>query len=95
MPLLLYRGASSLNHELRAVTGHSDARVQPRYFDFLGCCGYRAVIRAAYMLMFSRNNNNALFSLLGHPGTGGHIACQAGISRDRETSADHDGAINR
>src|SRR5699024_8228252 len=48
---------------------------------------------AAYMLMFSRNNSNVLFSILGAilaPLAAGLV--QAGISRDRETSADHDGA---
>src|SRR5699024_11492870 len=48
---------------------------------------------AAYMLMFRRNNNNVLFSLLGAilaPVAASLV--QAGISRDRATSADHDGA---
>lgn len=81
--------------ELRAVTGHELMHVYNR--DILTSSVSAAigtVIQgAAYMLMFSRNNNNVLFSLLGAilaPVAASLV--QAGISRDRETSADHDGA---
>ncbi|WP_022871486.1 M48 family metalloprotease [Yaniella halotolerans] len=81
--------------ELRAVTGHELMHVYNR--DILTssiAAAIGTVIQgAAYMLMFSRNNNNVLFSLLGAilaPLAAGLV--QAGISRDRETSADHDGA---
>ncbi len=81
--------------ELRAVTGHELMHVYNR--DILTssvAAAIGTVIQgAAYMLMFSRNNNNVLFSLLGAilaPVAASLV--QAGISRDRETSADHDGA---
>ncbi|HIY85881.1 MAG TPA: M48 family metalloprotease [Candidatus Yaniella excrementavium] len=81
--------------ELRAVTGHELMHVYNR--DILTssvAAAIGTVIQgAAYMLMFSRNNNNVLFSILGAilaPLAAGLV--QAGISRDRETSADHDGA---
>jgi len=81
--------------ELRAVTGHELMHVYNR--DILTssvAAAIGTVIQgAAYMLMFSRNNNNALFSLLGAilaPVAASLV--QAGISRDRETSADHDGS---
>src|SRR5699024_9986860 len=81
--------------ELRAVTGHKLMHVYNR--DILTssvAAAIGTVIQgAAYMLMFSRNNNNVLFSLLGAilaPVAASLV--QAGISRDRETSADHDGA---
>lgn len=81
--------------ELRAVTGHELMHVYNR--DILTssiAAAIGTVIQGvAYMLMFSRNNNNVLFSLLGAilaPLAAGLV--QAGISRDRETSADHDGA---
>ena len=81
--------------ELRAVTGHELMHVYNR--DILTssvAAAIGTVIQgAAYMFMFSRNNNNVLFSILGAilaPLAAGLV--QAGISRDRETSADHDGA---
>lgn len=81
--------------ELRAVTGHELMHVYNR--DILTssvAAAIGTVIQgAAYMLMFNRNNNNALFGILGAilaPLAAGLV--QAGISRDRETSADHDGA---
>lgn len=81
--------------ELRAVTGHELMHVYNR--DILTssvAAAIGTVIQgAAYMLMFNRNNNNVLFGLLGAilaPLAAGLV--QAGISRDRETSADHDGA---
>lgn len=82
--------------ELRAVTGHELMHVYNR--DILTssvAAAIGTVIQgAAYMLMFSRNNNNALLGILGAilaPLAAGLV--QAGISRDRETSADHDGAL--
>ncbi|GAA2038920.1 zinc metalloprotease HtpX [Yaniella flava] len=81
--------------ELRAVTGHELMHVYNR--DILTssvAAAIGTVIQgAAYMLMFNRNNNNIIFGLLGAilaPLAAGLV--QAGISRDRETSADHDGA---
>src|SRR5699024_7201156 len=81
--------------ELRAVTGHELMHVYIR--DILTssvAAAIGTVIQgAAYMLMFSRNNNKVLFSILGAilaPLAAGLV--QAGISRERETSADHDGA---
>jgi len=83
--------------ELRAVTGHELMHVYNR--DILTssvAAAIGTVIQGvAYMLMFNRgNNNNVLFNLLGAilaPLAAGLV--QAGISRDRETSADHDGAL--
>ena len=83
--------------ELRAVTGHELMHVYNR--DILTssvAAALGTVIQGvAYMLMFNRgNNSNALLNLLGAilaPLAAGLI--QAGISRDRETSADHDGAL--
>lgn len=83
--------------ELRAVTGHELMHVYNR--DILTssvAAALGTVIQGvAYMLMFNRgNNNNGLLNLLGAilaPLAAGLI--QAGISRDRETSADHDGAL--
>lgn len=81
--------------ELRAVTGHELMHVYNR--DILTssiAAAIGTVIQgAAYLLLFSRNNNNALFGILGAilaPLAASLV--QAGISRDRETSADHDGA---
>ena len=82
--------------ELRAVTGHELMHVYNR--DILTssvAAALATVIQGvAYMLMFNRSeNSNALTSLLGAilaPLAAGLV--QAGISRDRETSADHDGA---
>lgn len=82
--------------ELRAVTGHELMHVYNR--DILTssvAAALGTVIQGvAYMLMFNRNNNNVLLNL------GAAILAplaaalvQAGISRDRETSADHDGAL--
>lgn len=83
--------------ELRAVTGHELMHVYNR--DILTssvAAAIGTVIQGvAYILMFNRgNNNNVLFNLLGAilaPLAAGLV--QAGISRDRETSADHDGAL--
>lgn len=83
--------------ELRAVTGHELMHVYNR--DILTssvAAALGTIIQGvAYMLMFSRSNNsNALFNIIGAllaPLAAGLI--QAGISRDRETSADHDGAL--
>src|SRR5699024_12790032 len=81
--------------EMRAVKGHTLMKVYN--WDILTpsvSAAIGTVIQgAAYMLMFSRNNNNVLFSLLGAilaPVAASLL--QAGLSRDRETSADHDGA---
>jgi len=83
--------------ELRAVTGHELMHVYNR--DILTssvAAALSTVIQGvAYMLLFNRgNNNNALLNLLGAilaPLAAALV--QAGISRDRETSADHDGAL--
>ena len=83
--------------ELRAVTGHELMHVYNR--DILTssvAAALGTVIQGvAYMLMFNRgNNSNVLLNLLGAilaPLAAGLV--QAGISRDRETSADHDGAL--
>src|SRR5690625_3231828 len=82
--------------QLRAVNGHELMHVYNR--DILPssvAAAIGTVIQGvAYMLMFNRGNNyNVLFNLLGAilaPLAAGLV--QAGISRDRETSADHDGA---
>ena len=82
--------------ELRAVTGHELMHVYNR--DILTssvAAALGTVIQGvAYMLMFNRNNNNALLNLAAAilaPLAAALV--QAGISRDRETSADHDGAL--
>lgn len=83
--------------ELRAVTGHELMHVYNR--DILTssiAAALGTVIQGvAYMLMFNRgNNSNALLNLAAAilaPLAAALV--QAGISRDRETSADHDGAL--
>ncbi len=83
--------------ELRAVTGHELMHVYNR--DILTssvAAALGTVIQGvAYMLMFNRGNNSNIFlNLLAAilaPLAAGLV--QAGISRDRETSADHDGAL--
>src|SRR5690625_3972081 len=83
--------------ELRAVTGHELMHVYNR--DILTssvAAALGTVIHGvAYMLLFNRgNNNNGLLNLLGAilaPLAASLI--HSGISRDRETSADHDGAV--
>src|SRR5699024_10655430 len=81
--------------ELRAVTGQELMHVYNR--DILTSSVAAAIVTviqgATYMLMFSRNNNNVLFSLLGAilaPVAPSLV--EAGISRDRDPSAAHDRA---